>query len=553
MHQSLCTITLEVQPQNLKALQECILELDRTVKKPPDKDVSDTDRSVNPYAKLAKEVPGLHFMSIMIFEDERYDPLVTIELNIDGDIGTFLPQIEVPVLQTYLRALIRCCKRPSNRKRQAMYDAITAPGSKLPLTPFLETCVLRPAAFHQGNRGLDRDLILQNDALFKDLQKELKAPRFSRPADASQLHQELRAALADKYPWLTSERASRWTTRERIQDYARLAGFLAIALFCLSIPGMILALLMPVWAAIAVSYLAAFLLWRRIAAISAQTANVSEKPPGVPDLPLAQRLAPAIRARVGVGVIGFLLAYIAALALLFSVLLVPFYDEFTTLYAASVRVLVTGLLTIPLSIIGLIAWVRWLEERDLVQENPKADPEKLRLIKARENEAEQNHMGSMVLVKPGLLRAVLLHAGLWGLGCLLRVTATDGYLASMRTIHFAHWAIAGSGGRLIFFSNFDGSWESYLDDFIEKAHQGLTLAWTNGIGFPYTRFLVNEGASKGRQFKAWARRSMAEGLFWFRAYQGLSVNQIERQYRIASGLCKTALSKEEARVWAWDL
>ena len=73
---------------------------------------------------------------------------------------------------------------------------------------------------------------------------------------------------------------------------------------------MILALLMPAWAAIAVSYLAAFLLWRRIAAISADTANVSEKPCGVPDLPLAQRLAPAIRARVGAGVIGFLIAYV---------------------------------------------------------------------------------------------------------------------------------------------------------------------------------------------------------------------------------------------------
>ena len=552
MHQSLCTITLEVHPQNLKALHDCILELDKTVGKRSDKDHSDTDRSMNPYTKLAKEVPGLHFMSIMIFEDERYDPLVTIELNVDGDIGTFLPQIEVPVLQTYLRALIRCCKKPSNRKRRAMCDAITAPGSKLPLTPFLETCVLRPAAFHQGNRGLDRDRILQNDALFRDLQKELRAPRFSHSADESQIHQELRASLSSKYPWLATEQVSRWSRRERIQDYARLACFLAIALFCLSTPGMILALLMPAWAAIAVSYLAAFLLWRRIAAISAETANVSEKPPGAPDL--QQRPAPLIRARVGTGVIGFLIAYIAALALLFSVLLVPFYGEFTTLYAESVSVLVTGLLTIPLSIIGLIAWVRWLEERDPVQENPKkVDPEKLRLIKARENEAEQNHMGSIVLVKPGVLRAMLLHAGLWGLGYLLRVTAADGYLASMRTIHFAHWAIAGSSGRLIFFSNFDGSWESYLDDFIEKAHQGLTLAWTNGAGFPYTRFLVNEGASRGRLFKAWARHSMAEGLFWFRAYQGLSVNQIERQYRIANGLCKSALSKEEAKVWAWDL
>ena len=41
----------------------------------------------------------------------------------------------------------------------------------------------------------------------------------------------------------------------------------------------------------------------------------------------------------------------------------------------------------------------------------------------------------------------------------------------------------------MFFSNFDHSWESYLDDFIEKAHGGLTLAWGSGVGFPPTRFL----------------------------------------------------------------
>ena len=410
-----------------------------------------------------------------------------------------------------------------------------------------------PPPSTRGTEGSTAIGFVQNDALFTDLQKELKAPRFSRSADASQIHQELRAALAGKYPWLTSEKESRWTTRERIQDYARLAGFLAIVLFCLSIPGMILALLMPAWAAIAVSYLTAFLLWRQIAATSAESAQRREEPPRVQDLPVAPRPASEIRLRVSAGVIGSLIVYVAALALLFAVVLAPFYGEFTTLYAASVRALVTGLLTIPLPILALVLWLRWLEERESVQEAPKVDPEKLRLIKARENEAEQNHMGSVVLVKPGILRAVVLRAGLWGLGYLLRVIATDGYLASMRTIHFAHWAIAGSGGQLIFFSNFDGSWESYLDDFIEKAHQGLTLAWTNGVGFPYTRFLVNEGASRGRLFKAWARHSMAEGLFWFRAYQGLSVNQIERQYRIAKGLGKTALSKEEARAWAWDL
>jgi hypothetical protein len=58
----------------------------------------------------------------------------------------------------------------------------------------------------------------------------------------------------------------------------------------------------------------------------------------------------------------------------------------------------------------------------------------------------------------------------------------------MRTIHFAHWAFVSNGSRLMFLSNFDHSWDSYLDDFIEKAHGGLTLAWGSGVGFPPTRF-----------------------------------------------------------------
>ena len=57
----------------------------------------------------------------------------------------------------------------------------------------------------------------------------------------------------------------------------------------------------------------------------------------------------------------------------------------------------------------------------------------------------------------------------------------------MRTVHFAHWAFLNNGSRLLFFSNFDHSWGSYLDDFIEKAHVGLTLAWGSSVGFPTSR------------------------------------------------------------------
>ena len=185
---------------------------------------------------------------------------------------------------------------------------------------------------------------------------------------------------------------------------------------------------------------------------------------------------------------------------------------------------------------AILAWLRGLERADPSQDAPPVDQaEELAMARA-EDHTVQNHMISLVHVKPGILRAVLVRAGLWGLGYILRVTARNGYLASMRTIHFAHWALISNGGRLMFHSNYDSSWESYLDDFIEKANVGLTLAWTNAVGFPATRFLIFGGASQGRKFKAWARHSMTESGFWFSAYKALTVNQVERQARLADGL-----------------
>jgi hypothetical protein len=204
---------------------------------------------------------------------------------------------------------------------------------------------------------------------------------------------------------------------------------------------------------------------------------------------------------------------------------------------------------------GLLVRLRQLERADSSQDAPPVNPHLLREMAEREDWIPQNHMGSIVLIKPGILRSLLIRTGHLGVGLLLRASASarSGYLGSMRTIHFAHWAMVNNKSRLMFFSNFDQTWESYLDDFIEKAHLGLTLAWSCGVGFPPTRFLVLDGASRGRQFKEWARHSMAVSHFWYSAYKDLSTNQIERNFRIALGLRKTALSDRESATWIQDL
>ena len=540
MAQTVLTAVVEVQPKSASLLRDIILKLredqEQTSPELPKK-----------YDRLKAAVPALHFMSMTIFRDAHYDPIFVLEANFDGPPGPFWAQLEAAI-GPQLRNMLRCCERPSGRTG-AMFDAITAPGSRQPLAPFLEAQTVRPMIFHQGNRGLDRERILREAALFFAARDELKKPDPYRHADAVGIHKALRAAMRPNFRWLDEAAPPRIPGAERAADLLRLAGFAVLALFCLSIPGLLLALAAPAWVAVLLPLVAAAAIAARLDGLRDLLRQFrSPTPSGEPAPSLRDRARPAV------GVVLFLALYVAVLSAIAAALIAPFTPRtFAGAFRAGAAIFALGLASVPFTALAILLWLRWLEGRDPSQDESPLDPEWLREITRREDRIVQNHMGSMVLVKPGVLRAVLIRAGLWGLGLLLRVTATSGYLGSMRTIHFAHWALVSNGGRLMFFSNFDGSWESYLDDFIEKAHAGLTLAWGNCVGFPPARFLVLEGATHGRKFKDWARHSQTVSLFWFSAYPDYIVNQIERHARVADGLRRATLSPQEATAWARDL
>ncbi len=98
-------------------------------------------------------------------------------------------------------------------------------------------------------------------------------------------------------------------------------------------------------------------------------------------------------------------------------------------------------------------------------------------------------------------------------------------------------------------SNFDHRWGSYLDDFIEKAHGGLTLAWGCSTGLPWTSWLMRGGAADGRKFKTYKLASRAVSRFWYSAYPWLTVERVERNASIVAGLRCTRLSPKEAQAW----
>jgi hypothetical protein len=86
------------------------------------------------------------------------------------------------------------------------------------------------------------------------------------------------------------------------------------------------------------------------------------------------------------------------------------------------------------------------------------------------------------LKKPQFYHRLLLRITLFIVDRVAR--ASYGSLAGVSSIHFARWAILDGGRHLLFETNFDGSWERYLDDFVDNASVGLNAIWANCVNYP---------------------------------------------------------------------
>ena len=134
-----------------------------------------------------------------------------------------------------------------------------------------------------------------------------------------------------------------------------------------------------------------------------------------------------------------------------------------------------------------------------------------------------------------------------------RMFATQGRLGNAPGIKFGHWHIIDGNRRLLFCSNYDGSFGGYLDDFINHVPRGLNLVWrwtelqprlAAGSGqpdvaiaraFPPTRFGIWAGVKYEQWFKSYARDSMVPHVYRFQAYR-LTLADIERATRLRNAL-----------------
>lgn len=209
-----------------------------------------------------------------------------------------------------------------------------------------------------------------------------------------------------------------------------------------------------------------------------------------------------------------------------------------------------ALVLIPVAIVAAICAVipiRIKERRDSSEKNVLEEQKILTLVK-EEDKIVQNQLTHLVDIKPGWFRLITLKFVLSAINMLAIYKFNKGELGSIPSIHFARWVIIDNGRRLLFFSNFDGSWENYLGDFVDKAAVGLTGVWSNTVDFPKTKFLIFEGATDEQKFKTWTRAHQIPTQVWYSAYKLLSVQNINNNSAIRKGLTED-LSDKEIKEW----
>jgi hypothetical protein len=101
---------------------------------------------------------------------------------------------------------------------------------------------------------------------------------------------------------------------------------------------------------------------------------------------------------------------------------------------------------------------------------------------------------------------------------------------------------------MLFSSNYDGSLENYMGDFIDIVSWGLNVIFSNGVGYPRTRWALFEGAKDEGAFKRHIRNRQIPTQIWYAAYPNLSAVNIANNSKIREGLF-AKMTPAQTRVW----
>jgi len=235
--------------------------------------------------------------------------------------------------------------------------------------------------------------------------------------------------------------------------------------------------------------------------------------------------------------------------------LVDLFVPIVALAIAIVLLVIFPWLFIPLviAVVAFLVVLRWYEKTEPEIIHQPTDELAKELARLEDHDVT-NQFTVLGSVKPSLFRRLLLIVLLSVISYFARHIYTRGHLVRVRSIHFARWVYLDKGCRRVMFaSNYDGSLDSYMDDFINKAGFGLNLAFGSGLGYPRTNWLIRNGSKEEQKFKYTLRRHQVPTQVWYKAYPALTAPDLARNTRVRKGIEAASMSDAAIRAWLSDL
>jgi hypothetical protein len=153
----------------------------------------------------------------------------------------------------------------------------------------------------------------------------------------------------------------------------------------------------------------------------------------------------------------------------------------------------------------------------------------------REDVITQNQLTLVTVIDPRHVRRV--GAVMAAIDSFAKRLAPPGSLIGISTIHFVRWLLIDDGRRLVMLSDYDGSWESYIDEFAEMILSGLDAIWNTSLGFP------PDGARDLPAFKRFLRSHQVPAEIFFSAYPDATVLNIVNDRALADAFADAAGSR----------
>jgi len=204
------------------------------------------------------------------------------------------------------------------------------------------------------------------------------------------------------------------------------------------------------------------------------------------------------------------------------------------------------LLLLPLLLLAVIGIHFFYERREkpfdvALNEIPI---DKLQALKSTEDIIYQNLFSPVYETKGGL-RKIMLKLLLAATNFSAKNWFVEGELMGTPTIHFARWAFIDDGKRFVFFSNFDGSFDGYLGDFVDNNGWGLNAIYGAAKGYPTTFYLFGRGSYNLQQFMGWGRMTQVQSPMWYSAYPWTSLPQIVSRAELSASIFDDTEGTEE--------